>query len=61
MAKHRTDVISLLFGALFLAAAGTWGLTGDVGWPGQSWYLPALLIVVGLIGLVGARRAGPDT
>lgn len=53
-AKHPTDVVSLMFGALFVAAAAFWGLVDQDDLPGRGWYLPVLLIVVGLLGLVGS-------
>ena len=55
LAKHDTDVVSLVFGTLFIAAALLWGLAEDVALPGRDWYLPALLIVVGAVGLLSAR------
>lgn len=53
--KHDTDVVSLVFGTLFVAAALLWGLADDVQLPGGDWYLPVLLIVVGAIGLLSSR------
>ncbi len=55
LAKHDTDVVSLVFGTLFVAAALLWGLAEDVALPGQDWYLPVLLILVGAVGLLSAR------
>lgn len=59
-ARHDTDVISLLFGTLFVAAALLWGLASDVQLPGRDWYLPVLLIVVGAVGLLSARTTRGD-
>lgn len=61
--RHDLDMVSLVFGALFTAAGLFYGLVdqgrnvpngvGDL-------YLPGLLIVVGLLGLLGSvgRRRG---
>ncbi len=61
--RHDVDIVSLVFGALFTAAAALYGLVeqgrnvpGSVG----DWYLPILLIVVGLIGLIGSVGRRPD-
>lgn len=59
-ARHDTDVVSLVFGTLFLGVALFWGLAGDAALPGRSWYLPVLLIVVGAVGLLSARTSRPD-
>jgi hypothetical protein len=60
MNRHRTDAISLAFGAVFLLIAGWWavGRTIDVGLPAFGWTLAVGLIVVGVLGLVGALRGG---
>lgn len=58
--RHDTDVISLLFGTLFIAAALLWGLADDVQLPGRDWYLPVLLIMVGAVGLLSARTSRGD-
>ncbi|CAN5326259.1 hypothetical protein BH20ACT5_BH20ACT5_00390 [soil metagenome] len=57
-ARHPLDVISLVFGLIFLAAAGYWGLSDGGVLPGSNWFLPVLLISVGAIGLLGARQRG---
>lgn len=56
LARHDTDIVSLIFGLLFVAGAGLWGLGDQVSLPGRGWHLPVLLILVGLIGLIGSRR-----
>ena len=64
MAKHETDVTSLVFGLVFLGISGVWALEEyDVlHLPDASVVLPTLLVVAGLLGLllsVGrARRNG---
>ncbi|MFI6229212.1 hypothetical protein ACIBCR_18085 [Micromonospora echinospora] len=58
MRAHRTDLLSLTFGLLFLAAAAWWllaqllGLVVPIGW-----FLAGALVVVGVLGLLGALRA----
>ncbi|MFI6822349.1 hypothetical protein ACIBJE_15545 [Micromonospora sp. NPDC050187] len=58
MRAHRTDLLSLTFGLLFLAAAAWWllaqllGLVVPIGW-----FLAGALVVVGTLGLLGALRA----
>lgn len=61
-ARHDGDVVSLVFGTLFVAAALFWGLVDQDDLPGRGWYLPVVLIAVGLIGLLGSltRRRTPD-
>jgi len=60
LARHDSDVVSLLFGSLFVAAALLLGLAGDVELPGRNWYLPVLLIVVGAVGLLSTRTSRPQ-
>lgn len=60
LAKHDVDVVSLVIGLLFVAAAAYWGLVDRAMVPGRGWFLPALLIVVGAIGLLGARTKRSD-
>ena len=50
--RHDVDVLSLVFGLLFIGAALMWGLPEDPGAVIEGWPLPALLIAVGLAGLV---------
>jgi hypothetical protein len=60
MNRHRTDAVSLAFGAVFLLIAGWWvvGRTIDIGLPTFGWTLALGLIAVGAVGLVGALRGG---
>jgi hypothetical protein len=62
MNRHRTDAISLAFGAVFLLIAGWWavGRTIDVGLPGLGWLVAVGLIAIGALGLVGALRGPRD-
>ena len=58
MNRHRTDVVSLAFGAVFLLVAGWWviGRTIDIGLPTLGWAVALGLIVIGVLGLRGALR-----
>ena len=60
MKRHRTDAVSLAFGAVFLLVAGWWaiGRTIDVGLPALGWAVALGLIVIGVLGLLGALRGG---
>jgi TRAP-type C4-dicarboxylate transport system permease small subunit len=60
MKRHRTDALSLAFGAVFLLVAGWWliGRTIDVGLPTLGWAVALGLIVIGVFGLLGALRGG---
>lgn len=64
MKRHEVDVVSLVFGLIFLGTAVIWGLSDAPGPPVDGWPLPTLLILVGLTGLVVSlrrRRSGdPD-
>jgi hypothetical protein len=62
MNRHRTDAVSLAFGAIFLFAAGWWaiGRTIDIGLPSFGWVVALGLILVGGLGLVGALRRHPE-
>lgn len=56
MKPHRTDLISLSFGLVFLAAAVLWVLTRviDLGRPAIGWFVVAGLIVLGMVGITQA-------
>ena len=68
MRPHRTDMVSLIFALLFLALAGWWFAARllDLSLPSMAWLGAGALILVGLLGVVGAltaprrRAAGPD-
>jgi hypothetical protein len=49
---HQPDVVSLIFGLFFLGVAAVWGLSAAPRNPGHGWWLPALLIGVGVVGLL---------
>jgi hypothetical protein len=58
MKRHSTDVMSLVFGVIFLGVAGWWLLgqyvTIDV--PHLGWIAAAVLIILGVLGLAGSLR-----
>ena len=60
MQRHDLDVLSLVLGLFFLGSALIWGLSDDPGNVAESWPLPTLLIVVGVVGLAASliRRRG---
>ncbi len=60
MAKHDTDVTSLVFGLLFLGLAGVWALVQyDVlTLPAASVVGPVLLVIAGAAGLLISLRRG---
>ena len=63
MRRHEPDVVSFIFGLFFLGAAAVWGLSRVPGHPVRGWALPALLIVVGAVGLLtslAVRRPEPS-
>lgn len=60
MAKHETDVTSLVFGLLFLGLAGVWALVQyDVlTLPAASVVAPLVLVAAGVAGLLLTLRRG---
>lgn len=58
MKKHGTDVVSLIFGLVFLVIAGGWVArnTIDVELPETGWFFAGALILAGLVGLAGIVR-----
>lgn len=60
MAKHDTDVTSLVFGVIFLGLAGLWALVRyDVlTLPAASVVAPVVLVVAGACGLFLTLRRG---
>ena len=63
MRRHDLDVLSLVLGLFFIGSALIWGLSDDPGNVVDSWPLPTLLIVVGVVGLAASllrRRSDPD-
>ncbi len=67
MKRHSTDVVSLVFGLLFVALAGWWAVAYYFDWtvnwnvPNFGWIAAGVLIVVGLFGVVASlRRDRPE-
>lgn len=63
MKRHGTDAVSLTFGLVFSLIAGWW-LTAqlvDIPLPQVGWVLAGGLILLGVLGLVGALRTGRST
>ncbi|GEM_PF-2301097 len=62
MKRHSIDVVSLVFGVLFIAIAGWWLLSRyvDVNWnvPNLGWIAAGALILLGLLGVVASLRGG---
>ncbi|WP_232534013.1 hypothetical protein [Plantactinospora sp. KBS50] len=60
MKAHRTDQVSLIFAILFLAIAGWWLVAQllDLVVPALGWFVAGGLILLGMLGLVGALRSG---
>ncbi len=66
--RHRTDLLSLFFGVVFLAVAGVWAGTRYLGldwmfvWrlPDFGWVVAGALVLLGLLGIVASlRRPAP--
>lgn len=64
MKVHRTDLVSFVFGLLFVGLALWWLLAQILGLalPAVGWFLAGALVLIGLLGLVGAVRSArtPD-
>ncbi|MEW2328401.1 hypothetical protein AB0880_11385 [Micromonospora chersina] len=60
MKAHRTDIVSFAFGLAFLGLSAWWLLARILGLalPPVGWFLAGALILIGLLGLVGAMRSG---
>ncbi|MFS8477665.1 MAG: hypothetical protein FWJ93_01595 [Micromonosporaceae bacterium] len=58
MKAHRTDGLSLTFGLIFLAIVAWWLVAEfiDLSLPNAGWFVAGTLILLGLLGLVGALR-----
>ena len=58
MTRHDTDIVSLVFGTVFLAVVGWWLVVRsiDLDPPPAGWFLAGGLIVLGVAGLVVAAR-----
>jgi hypothetical protein len=60
--RHRTDLLSLLFGVFFLAAALWWAAVHYLDWkidwnlPRLGWFAAGGLILLGLLGVAASFR-----
>lgn len=58
MTRHSPDLLSLVFGLLFVAA-GLVLLSGDSGALSLTWVGPLMAIVIGVLLVVAARSTRP--
>ncbi len=58
METHRFDVISFVFGALFLAFTATivWDFNYDWGFDIGAWILPIAILIIGIALLMSGMR-----
>ena len=58
MKRHSTDLVSFVFGVIFLAAAGWWLVSQfvHVDVPHLAWITAAVLIGLGVLGLASSLR-----
>jgi hypothetical protein len=58
MKRHSLDVLSLVFGLIFLLVAGSWIVRQSlhVQLPGPGWYIAGALIVAGVFGIISTLR-----
>ena len=58
MEQHRVDLLSFLFGALFLAFAASvmWNVNFDFGFDIGAWILPVTVLVIGIALLASGVR-----
>jgi hypothetical protein len=59
MKAHRTDGVSLTFGLIFLGIVAWWLVAQllDLALPAVGWFLAGALILIGMLGLLGALRS----
>lgn len=60
MKAHPTDRVSLGFALIFLAVAGWWlvAQVANLQLPALGWFVAGGLILLGVLGLLGALRSG---
>lgn len=58
MKRHPLDVLSLVFGLIFLLVAGSWIVRNSlrIELPDPGWYIAGALIVAGLFGIISTLR-----
>jgi len=61
MNRHRTDVVSLAFGAIFLLISGWWLISRavQISLPTVGWIAALGLIVLGALGVFSTVRSRP--
>ena len=52
MQRHEFNPVGLIFGVFFIGAAVIWGTGDHTSAVAHGWHLPALLVAVGVIGLL---------
>ena len=59
MNRHELDAVSLATGVVFLGFAAWWvlGRVVDLHAPSAGWFAAGALLLLGLLGLVGALRS----
>jgi hypothetical protein len=60
--RRRTDAPALIFGLIFMAIAGWWFLDMNIGFglPATGWLIALALIVLGVLGIMGALRSNSN-
>ena len=63
MKRHETDVTSLVFGLIFLAAAAVWPLwrLGAIDADALPWFAATCLVMIGLVGVAVSLVRGART
>jgi tellurite resistance protein TehA-like permease len=59
METHKFDILSFIFGALFLAFAAsvTWDVNLDLGFDAGDWIFPIAVLVIGVALLASGVRS----
>ncbi len=64
MKRHDIDLVSLIFGIVFVAAAGWYFLARylsiQISLPNGGWFIAGALIVLGLLGVAASLRQNRD-
>lgn len=61
MQRHQADLVSLVFGILFLGTVGVATVIGELGWDrftANAWLVPVGVILLGVLLLVSSLRSG---
>jgi protein-S-isoprenylcysteine O-methyltransferase Ste14 len=60
MQRHPVDLVSLVFGILFLGTVGVATMIGELGWDrftANAWLVPVGVILLGVLLLVSSLRS----